>query len=143
MMAHENADKIKRDAEAAAAEAKADLSEGARRIADNVRETVQELSDNAGLERLREHGADLAATARDAGREYADMAREKGEEYVERARAEAERLYETGQRTAAEAAHYAEERYDELSETVRRHPAQALGIAAGIGFLVGLLLARR
>lgn len=142
-MANEKADKIKRDAEAAMAEATADLSEGARHVADNVRETAHKLADNAGLDRLREQGADLAATARDASREYVEMAREKGEEYADRARSEAERLYHSGQRHAGDAVHYAEERYDELSETVRRHPAQALGIAAGIGFLVGLILVRR
>ena len=66
-----------------------------------------------------------------------------GGEYAGRAKAEAERLYQTSQQKASEVAHYAEERYDEVSEMVRRNPAQALGIAAGIGFLVGLILARR
>ena len=42
-----------------------------------------------------------------------------------------------------EVAHYAEDYYDEVSDMVRRKPAQALGIAAGVGFLVGLILARR
>ena len=38
---------------------------------------------------------------------------------------------------------HAEDYYDEVSDYVRRQPAVALGIAAGIGFLVGLILARR
>ena len=41
------------------------------------------------------------------------------------------------------AGHAAEGYYDEVSGMVRRNPAQALGIAAGLGFLVGLILARR
>ena len=108
-------------------------------MGDDVRRTARDLGDNAGIDRLKERGAVLAET----GREYANRAREAGEEYAERAREEANRLYETGQRKANEVAHYAEERYDEVSEMVRRHPAQALGIAAGVGFLVGLILARR
>jgi ElaB/YqjD/DUF883 family membrane-anchored ribosome-binding protein len=30
-----------------------------------------------------------------------------------------------------------------MSDMVRRQPAAALGIAAGVGFLIGLILARR
>lgn len=112
----QTADQVRHDAGAAAREAGHDLQEGARRIADEMRET---------------------------GRDYAERAREKGEEYAGRARTEADRLYAAGQRKAEDVAHYAEGRYDELSEMVRRHPAQSLGIAAGIGFLVGLILARR
>ena len=60
-----------------------------------------------------------------------------------RARSEADRLYREGERRAHEVAEYAGDYYDEMSEMVRRKPAQALGIAAGVGFLVGLILARR
>ncbi len=42
-----------------------------------------------------------------------------------------------GERQAHEVAAHAEEYYDEVSDMVRRHPAQALGIAAGVGFLLG------
>ena len=66
-----------------------------------------------------------------------------GDLRLDPARAEAERLYQQGQERASELTHYAGERYDEVSEMVRRNPAQALGIAAGVGFLVGLILARR
>lgn len=55
----------------------------------------------------------------------------------------AERVYETGQRKAEEAAFYAELGYEEARDWARSHPAQALGIAAGIGLLVGILVARR
>ena len=85
----------------------------------------------------------LADDAVETGKYYAERARETGQEYADRARLEAERLYEAGQQKATEVAHYAEERYDEVSEMVRRNPAQALGIAAGVGFLVGLLISRR
>lgn len=119
------AEDIKRDTKAAAREAREDLKEGARKVREDGRETLDDLSDNRAAERLRERGAEFVETARETGREYAD-----------RARAEAGRIYGEGQRRA-------EEHYDELSELVRRHPARSLGIAAGVGFLVGLILARR
>lgn len=127
-----SAEDAKRDAKAATREARDDLERGARKVGDQVRETARDLADNSGAERLMDRGAELADDAIAAGREYADKARH-----------EAERLYETGQRHAHDAAAYAEERYDEVTEMVRRNPAQALGIAAGIGFLVGLLVSRR
>ncbi|WP_207102863.1 DUF883 family protein [Paracoccus shandongensis] len=55
----------------------------------------------------------------------------------------AERVYDTGHRKAEEAAFYAELGYEEARDWARSHPGQALGIAAGIGLLVGLLVARR
>ena len=68
---------------------------------------------------------------------------DKGAEYAEYAKEEADRLYRAGERKAQEVAQYAGDYYDEMSDMVRRKPAQALGIAAGVGFLVGLILARR
>ncbi|MDN5569108.1 MAG: DUF883 domain-containing protein [Paracoccus sp. (in: a-proteobacteria)] len=143
-MAHStSADDVKRDANAAAQEAKRDLTEGARKIEKDVRETASNLAENSGVDRLAQRGAEIANDAVEAGRQYADRARETGQEYADRARLEAERLYGAGQQKAHEAAIYAEDRYDEVSEMVRRNPAQSLGIAAGVGFLVGLLIARR
>jgi ElaB/YqjD/DUF883 family membrane-anchored ribosome-binding protein len=144
IMAHNtSANDVKRDADAAAQEAKHDISEGARKVGKDLRDTANNVADNSGVDRLAQRGAEIANDAVDAGREYADRARETGQEYADRARLEAERLYGAGQQKAHEAAVYAEERYDEVSEMVRRNPAQSLGIAAGVGFLVGLLIARR
>ncbi|MFV0292986.1 MAG: YqjD family protein [Paracoccus sp. (in: a-proteobacteria)] len=75
---------------------------------------------------------DAGQKARDLGREYAGISRD-----------EARRLYRKSQYGAGELATQAEEYYAELSETVRRKPAQSLGIAVGVGFLIGLLVARR
>lgn len=132
MAQNPTADQMKRDAQSGANEAKRDLEAGGRKVAADVKDTADKLANNSGAERLAERGQELAGDAMAAGREYAD-----------RARYEAERLYEAGQQRAQEVAHYAEERYDEVSEMVRRNPAQALGIAAGVGFLFGLLLSRR
>lgn len=84
-----------------------------------------------------------AEALREKGAEFVGTARERGHEYAERARDEARRIYREGGRRASEMATHAEEYYDEVSGMVRRHPAQALGIAAGIGFLLGLIIARR
>lgn len=132
-MAHSNTtDQVKREASAAAQEASDELREGARRIADEVRETASRLADSESYDRLKERGAEFASAARDAGREYAGRARD-----------EASRLYDASKGRANDVGAYAGERYDEVAEMVRRNPAQALGIAAGIGFLVGLVLSSR
>lgn len=86
---------------------------------------------------------EAARQAREKAGEYAESARELGHEYAEAARDEARRLYRRGQEGAHQIASQAEDYYDDLSAAVRRNPAQALGIAAGVGFLVGLLIARR
>ncbi|WP_299847025.1 DUF883 domain-containing protein [uncultured Paracoccus sp.] len=122
----------KRDVKAAAEETASELRQGARRVADQARETLDNVTRSDSVERVKEKGAELAGAARDAGREYADIARQ-----------EADRLYSAGKKRADEVAHYAEDYYDEVSDLVRRKPAQALGIAAGVGFLIGLILARR
>ena len=69
--------------------------------------------------------------------------KQKLEADAQKAKEEADRLYRAGERKAQEVAQYAGDYYDEMSDMVRRKPAQALGIAAGVGFLVGLILARR
>ncbi|MBM3603582.1 MAG: DUF883 domain-containing protein [Alphaproteobacteria bacterium] len=89
-----------------------------------------------GIEDLAERGASLASDAAEATRAYVTPFHEAGQEY-------AERLYEAGQQKAQEAAFYAELGYEETRDLVRGYPIQALGIAAGVGVLIGLLLARR
>lgn len=133
-MANQNysAEDAKRDVKAAASETASELRDGARRVADEARKTLDDVTSTGAVERVKEKGAELAGAARDASREYADIAKQ-----------EADRLYTEGKRKAGEVAHYAEDYYDEVSDLVRRKPAQALGIAAGVGFLIGLILARR
>lgn len=121
-----------RDLKAAAGETATGLREGARRMAGQARQTLAGVTHSDSVERVREKGAELAGATREAGREYADIARQ-----------EAERLYGEGRRRAGEVAGHAEDYYDEVSDYVRRKPVQALGIAAGVGFLIGLVLARR
>ena len=97
----------------------------------------------AAAETAREKGAELYETAREKGAEFAESARKQGHEYAERARDEARRIYREGERYAADIADHADDYYVEAVRSVRRHPARALGIAAGVGFLLGLVIARR
>ena len=111
-----------------------DARSAARRTVDRVAAKEQELAGKV---------QDMADTARQKAGAAADTARDLGREYAGIARDEADRLYRDGERRLKEAGHVAEGYYDEVSGMVRRNPAQALGIAAGLGFLVGLILARR
>ena len=134
---------LKNDVKDAARETADDVKSGASKLARDARDAWNEATDNTTTDKIKQSAADMAHAAKEKGAEYVDAAREKGAEYADRARDEANRLYREGERKAHEVAEYAGEYYDEMSDMVRRKPAQALGIAAGVGFLVGLILARR
>lgn len=110
-------------------------------IADLGRATVTPTNDASGdpkadVTGLAERGASLASGAAEATRAYVAPLQEMGQEY-------AGRLVKAGQQRAQEAAFYAELGYEETRDLVRGYPIQAVGIAAGIGVLVGLLVGRR
>jgi ElaB/YqjD/DUF883 family membrane-anchored ribosome-binding protein len=90
----------------------------------------------AGASRLAERGASTVNDSLDTGREYVGRIRDAGQNL-------AGGVYQTGHRKAEEAAFYAELGYEEARDWARSHPSQALGIAAGIGLLLGILVARR
>lgn len=123
-----------------AEEARLAIEQGLQDLADRIN---KELPESESTERLRQKSAELAEAAKDVGRDYANHARLKGHEYSERAKAGAGRLYDAGHEKADEAARYAGERYDDFSEVVRRNPAKSIGIAASVGFFVGLIMSRR
>lgn len=77
----------------------------------------------------------LRATAGQAG-ERAQEARGRAEESLRQARARLEGLEDEVVGRARDAAHEAD-RY------VRDHPWQSIGIAAGVAFVLGLLVSRR
>lgn len=129
-----------------AAEQTADkVSQAADDAADAVREHAQGMRDK--LDDALSHGAEAVDEARRRGAEALGAARQGAADMAANVRDEAGRLYRKGERRmshlADQASSEAEEYYDEVSEMVRRQPAAALGIAAGIGFLVGILIARR
>ncbi|WP_134681367.1 DUF883 family protein [Paracoccus ravus] len=126
-------------------EMKANLRRGAEEIGRDTRKAGEDIRENAeqATETLRNRGAEILETAREKTSEFVEAARGRSEEYAGQARDEARRLYREGERRAGEMAGYAEDYYDEVSAMVRRNPGQALGIAAGVGFLLGLIMARR
>ena len=77
----------------------------------------------------------LKATAGDAS-ERAAKARAHAEESLQRARA---RLHEMEQHLAARAREAAQK----TNEYVHENPWPSMGVAAGIGFVIGLLVGRR
>lgn len=89
-----------------------------------------------GTMSLTARGATMASDAMEAWQESVHHVRTAGHEYTERA-------YEAGKRKAEEAAFYTELGYEEAIDLVRQRPLAALSIAAGIGFLMGIVTARR
>lgn len=77
----------------------------------------------------------LKATSTLTG-EKIQQVRERAEESLRQAKARLSEVEEEAMRRAREVA-------DAADEYVRENPWQAVGIAAGIGLVVGLLLARR
>ncbi|MFV0410374.1 MAG: YqjD family protein [Paracoccus sp. (in: a-proteobacteria)] len=105
---------------------------------DDQAKDVKEAADE-----VAEEARDAARRARDKADEYSDSVRKLGREYAELTRDEARRLYRRGRREMHEIADHAEDYYYDLSSVVRRNPVQSLGVAAGVGLLVGLMIARR
>jgi ElaB/YqjD/DUF883 family membrane-anchored ribosome-binding protein len=99
------------------------MAADSRRLMDDLRAVVDD------AERLvAETGDEAGAGAREA--------RERVAESLEQARARLEALEADVRARAREAA-------DDADRYVRQHPWQAVGVAAAVGFLVGLLVSRR
>ena len=114
-----------------------------RSVTKPVRTAHGEFTLHAYTDRAADEVQGAAESLRDKGAEFAESARKHGHEYAERARDEARRIYREGERYAADLADHADDYYVEVARAVRRHPARALGIAAGVGFLLGLIISRR
>ncbi|WP_226782983.1 DUF883 family protein [Oceaniglobus trochenteri] len=72
-----------------------------------------------------------------------DLTKTKGEQVADGVRAQANSAREAGEAQLAELQKHARSGAESAEEYVRNNPATALGIAAGIGVLVGLITARR
>lgn len=134
---------LKSDVQNAARDTARDAEQGAQNLADKAKAAFDEATSSGAMGDARRRAGEIMDTAREKGHEMMDAARERGAHIAENVRSEADRLYRAGERKAGDLAVQAEDYYDEVSDMVRRQPAAALGIAAGVGFLVGLILARR
>lgn len=133
----------KNDIKDAARETAGDVNRGVNRLADDAKSAYDNATSSGAVQDAKNRAQDLASDAKHKAQNIAETARERGEEIAENVKSEATRLYRAGERRAGELAEHAEDYYDEFSDQVRRHPAASLGIAAGVGFLIGLILARR
>ncbi|MCR9127166.1 MAG: DUF883 domain-containing protein [Rhodobacteraceae bacterium] len=73
----------------------------------------------------------------------ADLGQAKGEDAAKAARAQADAAQKKGAEAIEQAGAQARELQSHANGFMREQPAVALGLAAGAGFLVGLLGARR
>ncbi|PWE33488.1 hypothetical protein DDZ14_04630 [Maritimibacter sp. 55A14] len=72
-----------------------------------------------------------------------DMGAQRRDEAVEGMRRTASELRDRGQARAAEAREYAEDTGHQVADAVRQQPATAVGLAVGLGFILGFLTSRR
>lgn len=83
--------------------------------------------------------ADISAIATTLGK----MGRAQGEAAIHTARGKAQALKAEGDAVYEAAAMRASEAAAQAEEAVRQRPATALGIAMGVGFLIGYLTGRK
>lgn len=88
------------------------------------------------VEILREDLSTLTQT-------IADLGKAKGEEAVASAKAKADEVREKAADTAETARLQAMEIQGQANDFIKNQPATALGIVAGVGFLVGYMTARK
>lgn len=91
---------------------------------------------SAQVETLRQDLANLTQT-------IADIGKSKGDEAVSAAKNKASDMRDQAADAAETARLHAMELQDQADSFVKNKPATALGIAAGVGFLVGFLGARK
>lgn len=100
----------------------------------NVAELNADLSKQVAV--LREDIANLTAIVGDYSKAQAGQLKSVAAD-------KANELAKAGAHAANSAKATAEVAYSETEDAIRANPASAIGIAAGLGFLVGMLTARR
>jgi ElaB/YqjD/DUF883 family membrane-anchored ribosome-binding protein len=90
----------------------------------------------AGLQQMVDEAEHLLKNAQRSGSDQLSAARDKLEVQLRRARAELDELQD-------KAVYHAKRAAREADHAVHEHPYTAMGIAAGVGLLVGMLISRR
>lgn len=106
-----------------------------RRGAAAAREQVQEVS-----QAMNEKISELGASARRTGEKAREFAREQGEKAREFAREQYEARAEQVRKGYSQVKETAGEWSDDLTDYVRENPGRSLLAAAGVGFVIGLLV---
>lgn len=101
--------------------------------ADNDAVSAREIEEN--IQRIRNDISALAGSLKDYGTG-------KGTEYKAKASAAGQDLTKMSQDVLKDLTSELKNCEEKLSSQVRRHPLQAIGIAAGVGFLAALLARR-
>ncbi len=91
---------------------------------------------SASLKQMVDEAEQFLHSAQDAGSDKFNAARDKFESQLRRARKELAQLQDDAIHSAKRAARTAD-------HAVHEHPYTAMGISAGVGLLLGLLIARR
>ena len=103
--------------------------------------TVEEL--NAQIADLKAQLEELTGNLKDQGRDFAAHLKSRGEDVVDDMRGRARRAYSAAATQSGALKARAHDYLDEADTAVRDNPATAMGVAVGVGFLLGLLLTRR
>ena len=98
---------------------------------ENLRKDLAELGTT--VRALAQEGS---ATAQRSVRETTDRIAQRGQELAEDARTAGQQAVEYGSEIF-------KDKYNEFETTVRRHPATAVAVALGLGYLAGLLSRNR
>jgi ElaB/YqjD/DUF883 family membrane-anchored ribosome-binding protein len=107
-------------------------------MSQTAKSSVSELNTDVSKQMaiLRDDVANLTATVAEYGKLQGQILKSNATEKVGN-------IAETGAAAAGALKAKAEKSYSDAEEAVRANPAAAIGIAAGIGFLVGMLSTRR
>ena len=117
----------------------------ARDLKEEKDQTVEEL--NSQVAELKAQLAEMASLMRTRGETVAAELKHRGEEAFDEVRGRAQKAYSAAASVAADRAEVIKGRaqgyLEEADAAVRENPATSMGIAVGVGFLLGVLISRR
>ena len=100
-------------------------------------------SSDADIEQLSEQIATLRSDISTISQTLYDLGRQSGDSAVNGARRKAADLRDAGQQHLHSAQHQAEEMGHQAADAGRAQPAAAMGLAVGMGFLLGFITGRK
>ncbi len=103
--------------------------------------TIEDL--NAQIADLKSQLEELAGNLKEQGRGLAADLKSRGEDVVDDVRGRARRAYSAASTQGGALKARAQDYLEEADTAVRENPATSMGIAVGVGFVLGLLLTRR